>query len=146
MPEVHDRRAHGAVRTQSVDEAGLSPPPIHPFSRGKHGRKWRKTELTGLRGQTAADIHYTRAAQETDREAARERRFQPQSPINREHLTPHFPTLNTDQMMISGDSTITKNTREHHLQTKSPPVLSGTLGLGVDAAEISSWRNPPFGG
>lgn len=27
-----------------------------------------------------------------------------------------------------------------------PPVLSGTLGLGVDAAEIPSKRNPPFGG
>lgn len=27
-----------------------------------------------------------------------------------------------------------------------PSVLSGTLGLGVDAAEISSWRNPPNGG
>lgn len=64
----------------------------------KHGRKWRKTELTGLRGQTA-DI-YTLTAQETDKRSG-ERRFQLQSPINRKHLTPHFSTLNTDQMMIN---------------------------------------------
>lgn len=62
-------------------------------------------------------IHSSTGDRQTSREG--ERRFQPQSPINRKHLTPHFSTR-TDQMMISGTSTITRINQKHHLQTNTP--------------------------
>lgn len=134
---VHWGRTTGR-RTVSCTYTALSEVGSFPSS---HGRKWRKTELTGLRGQTA-------------KRRGRER-SQLRSPTNR-HLTPLFSTLNTDRMMIGNYKkknwprapSANKNTNKK----KSPPpplppphtVLSGPLGLGVDAAEISSWRNPPF--
>lgn len=85
------------------------------------------------------------------RQTERERRFS----FNKQKTLDAtlFSTLNADQMMISCTSTITKKEKKKKKIPKStickqnpPSVLSGTLGLGVDAAEISSWRNPPNGG
>lgn len=99
--------------------------------------KWRKTELTRLRGQTqiARDAH----GDAFDKAAKR-------------HTSQLLPWITPDD----NDQQTRQFGGEHHLQISSPAprphttttatILSGTLGLGVDAAEISSWRNPPFGG
>lgn len=110
---VHWGRTTGR-RTVSCTYTALSEVGSFPSS---HGRKWRKTELTGLRGQTA-------------KRRGRER-SQLRSPTNR-HLTPLFSTLNTDRMMI-GNYKKKRIGREHHLQTKiqtkkkiSPPPTTTT--------------------
>ena len=62
--------------------------------------------------------HTRTRAQETRKEAARQRRFQ-LSPTNRKHLTPLFSTLNADQMMISCTCTLPNDTHTHtHTRTQ----------------------------
>lgn len=88
---------------------------------------------------------YTHTAQETDREAAR--RFQLQPPIN---TWRHTFQLSKRIRWSAVTQQLERKKKYPRAPSANTPhrrlVLSGTLGLGVDAAEISSWRNPPFGG
>jgi len=108
---------HDSLFTHTERELSGAVPLSHMVSKVENGgrRNWPVCE--------GRHIQQTHTEQETDREAERERRFQLQSPTN---TWRHTLTLHTDQIIISGNSTIRKKytDRQHHLQTKSPLILS----------------------
>lgn len=96
------------------------------------------------RADTDSRRTHTHTAQETDREREGGRA----SVANKQKTLD--ATLFNSQYGSDDDQRYLNNYKNYpraQSANKIPPVLSGsTLGLGVDAAEISSWRNPPFGG